>query len=288
MLSTGTFPPWLKFSQVFPLFKKGNKTEMSDYRPVPILTSFSKIFEKVIYNRLLQHTKENNITDTDQYGFKNNSSTELAIFKLINQILSHINNKSSVCGIFCDLTKAFDTVNRDILIYKPEYYGIIGRTNKLIKSYLSDRNQRVTIKTSRVSNCTSAWELVKHGVPQGSIVGPLLLLFYINDLPRLVKYIALPVLFADDTSFLITHSKSMNMNQDLKLVLEIPQNWFKSNIMLLNYDKTAFMQFSSNNNYRSTVKTQSIDCKINCTNSIKIFRYYNRILINMEKNILII
>jgi len=135
MLSTGTFPTRLKFSQVYPIFKKGNKTEMSDYRPVSLLTSFSKIFEKVIYNRLLQHTKENNIIVMDQYGFKNNSSTELAIFKLTKQILSHITNKNSVCGIFCYLTKAFDTVNHDILISKLEYYGIIGRTGKLIKSY---------------------------------------------------------------------------------------------------------------------------------------------------------
>ena len=116
MLSTDTFPTRLKFSKVFPIFKKGNKTEMSDYRPVSLLTTFSKIFEKVIYNRLLQHTKENNIIVMDQYGFKKNSSTELDIFKLTNQILSHINNKSSVRGIFCDLTKAFDTVNHDILI----------------------------------------------------------------------------------------------------------------------------------------------------------------------------
>jgi hypothetical protein len=102
------------------------------------LTSFSKILEKVIYNRILQHTTENNIIVSDQYGFKSNSSNELAIFKLTNRILSHINNKSSICGVFCDLTKAFDTVNHDILISKLEYYGIIGRTNKLTASYLSD------------------------------------------------------------------------------------------------------------------------------------------------------
>jgi len=205
----------------------------------------------------------------DQYGSKSNSSSELAIFKLINQTLLHINNKSSVCGIFCDLTEAFDTVNHDILISKLEYYSIIGRTIKLITSYLSDRYHRVTIKTSHVSNCTSAWELVKHGVPQGSILGPLLLLFYINDLSQLVKDIALPVLFADETSFLISHSNSMTMMQDLKLVLEITQKWFKSNIMLLNYDKTTFMQFSSNTNFRSKVNTKSIVCKINYTKCIK-------------------
>jgi len=147
-------------------------------RCVSLLTAYSKIFKKVIYNRLLQHTKENNIIVTDQYGFLNNSSTELAIFKLTNQILSHININSLVCGNFCDLTKPFDTVNREILISKLEYCDVIGRTNTLIKPYLSNRYQRVTIKTSQASNCTSAWELVKHGVPQGSIVGPLLFLFY--------------------------------------------------------------------------------------------------------------
>ena len=193
----------------------------------------------------------------------------MAIFKLTNQILSYINNKSSFCSIFCDLTKAFDTVNRDILISKLEHYGTISRTNKLIKSYLSNWYQRVIIKSSHALNYPSAWELVKHGAPLGSILGPLLFLFYINDLPQLVKDIAVPVLFADDTSFLIANSNSGNKNQELKLVLDITQKWFKSNILLLNYDKTTFMQFSSNISCKSPVNPQSIDSKINFTNSTK-------------------
>jgi hypothetical protein len=205
MLSTSMFPTRLKFSQVFPIFKKGNKAGISTYRLISLLTFFSKIFEKVIYNRLLQHTKENNIIASDQYGFKNNSSTELAIFNLTNKILSQMNKKLSVCGIFCDLTKAFDTVNHDILIAKLEYYGVVGRTHELIKS----------------SNYTSAWELVKRGVPDGSILGPLLFLFYTNGLPQLVKGKALPIHFADDTIFIISNSDLVNMDQDVKAVLEI-------------------------------------------------------------------
>ena len=117
MLSSGVFPAHLKFSHISPIFKKGNKTEISAYRPVSLLTSFSKIFEKVIYNKLLQHAQVNIIT-MDQYGFINNSSTELAMFKLTNQILTNINKKDAVCGIFCDVSKAFDTLNHEILISK--------------------------------------------------------------------------------------------------------------------------------------------------------------------------
>jgi hypothetical protein len=134
----GTFPTRLKFSHINPIFKKGNKAEISNYRPISLLTSFSKVLEKVIYKRLYYHVNSNNILAKEQYGFRNNSSTEIASYNLINNILKALNTNMWVGGIFCDLTKAFNYVNHNILLSKLEFYGITGRANNLIKSYLND------------------------------------------------------------------------------------------------------------------------------------------------------
>jgi hypothetical protein len=143
-LSTGSFPTRLKYSQINPVFKKGSKAEMSNYRQILLLTSFSKVFEKVIYNRLYNHIKVNNILAKEQYGFRNNSSTEIASYNLTKNILQALNNNKQrgVGSIFCDLTKAFDYVNHNVLTSKSEFYGITGRANNLIKSCSSDRYQR--------------------------------------------------------------------------------------------------------------------------------------------------
>jgi hypothetical protein len=170
-----------------------------------MLTSLSTIFEKVIFNRLYHHVNHNNILVHEQCGFRKGSSMDLASYKLINNILSALNNKLLVGGVFCDLQKAFDCVNRDTLLSKMEFYGISGKANNLIKSYLQDRFQRVLIDHNS-RKYASEWKAVKHGVPQGSILGALFFLLYVNDLPKIVSNISSPILFADDTSMIITNS----------------------------------------------------------------------------------
>jgi len=160
--------------------------------------------EKVIYTRLYQHINQNNILSTEQYGFSNNSSTEKASYKLINEMLLALNNKLTVSGIFWDLEKAFNCVNHDILLSKCEFYGFRDRTNTLLRAYLSDRYQRVLIDNTFSNNTTfSEWGKLKHGVPQGSVLGPLFFLLYINDLPNIITDLPKLVLFADDTNIIV-------------------------------------------------------------------------------------
>ena len=246
MLSTSSFPDRLKLSEVKPVFKKGEKNIPSNYRPISLLTSFSKIFERIIYSRLYKHIIKNEILAKEQFGFRQKSSTELASYTLTHNILMALNNKMKVGGIFCDLQKAFDCVNHDILLTKMEFYGITGKTNKLMKSYLSNRRQRVKIEKDSIKHY-SEWDLIIDGVPQGSILGPLFFLLYINDLPYAISDLSTPILFADDTSLIISNPDNQKFVKTVNETIHRLKTWFHSNLLVLNLEKTHFLQFQTKN-----------------------------------------
>jgi hypothetical protein len=156
-----------------------------------------------------------------------------------------VNSKKLVGGIFCDLEKAFDSVKHDILLCKLEFYGIRGPFLNVVKSCLTDRYRRVLIGnvSSNLSN-SSDWGKIKNGVPQGSILGPLLFLFYINDLFKIIKHNSKPILFADDTSLIITNPRYINFKSNINHVFLQLNEWFDANLLSLNYDKTQYVHFT--------------------------------------------
>jgi len=167
----------LKYAIIKQLHKNDDRGEVSNYRPVSLFTSFSKIFETVMQRRILKHLTNYNILSTEQYGFRLGLTTDNATYKLTTEILNAMNNELLVEGIFCDLEKAFDCVNHDILLPKLEFYGISDKDLHLYQSYLGNRYCRTAIyNDSKSSNKVSDWAKVGYGVPQGSILGPLFFL----------------------------------------------------------------------------------------------------------------
>ena len=190
----GIFPDKLKIATVIPVFKIDLTTKKSNYRPISLPSIFSKIFENVMYQRLHKFLDIYELLFNMQFGFRSGHSTDHALVSLTESIKSSLDNNGVGCGIFIDLQKAFHNVNHDILLKKLEHYGIRGTALSWFKSYLSDRDQFVSV--NGISSLTSA---ITCGVQQGSALGPLFFLIYINDLPNSSK-ILIFVSFADDTN----------------------------------------------------------------------------------------
>lgn len=246
-LETGVFPDRFKYAIVQPIHKKGDKTKLTNYRPISLLISCSKILETIMFNRLYQYVYTNGILAPEQFGFRKGTRIEKAIFTLTNSILSSMNLRHQIGGIFCDLSKAFDCINHDILLAKLHYYGIRGMTLNWFKSYITSRRQRVKIKSqNHKQDSWCKWEIIKYGVPQGSILGPLLFIIYVNDLPYSINQFARPVLYADDTSILVTAKNLEDLHIKIDHIIHHITEWFAINGLTLNMEKTKIIKFCAN------------------------------------------
>ncbi len=234
-ITKSVFPKDLKMAKVVPIYKKGDKELYSNYRPVSILPCFSKILERLIFNRVSSFIDKHNILNNKQFGFRPGYSTEMAIIDLMDKIHMASNIKKTTLAIYLDLSKAFDTINHDILLHKLEFYGFRGIVLDWFNSYLKERSQFVYY-----NNCKSCVKNISCGVPQGSILGPLLFLLYINDIANTSPILDF-ILFADDTTILYSHNDLANNINAVNTELKKVTNWFKSNKLSINTDKTNYM-----------------------------------------------
>ena len=234
-LKTGVFPSELKLARVVPIFKAGDSSALTNYRPISVLTFFAKVFEKIVYNKLLNFISDNNILYDHQYGFRKGRSTQQAIITLVDKITKSQDIGDIVITLLIDLKKAFDTIDHQILLRKLYSYGIRGSMLKWMDSYLTDRSQYVVFD-GKVSQTRG----IKCGVPQGSILGPLLFIISVNDICN-VSPMLFKILYADDTCVLISGNHLNDLIDRLNTELTSLNNWFKANKLSLNTKKIIFL-----------------------------------------------
>jgi hypothetical protein len=253
--SSGIFPSVLKPANVIPLFKSGNTACFTNYRPVSLLPTVSKVFERLYYNRLYSFLEKYNILYNLQFGFRKGLSTNFALLTLMDKIISAIDRGEYAVGVFLDFSKAFDTVDHKILIGKLYHYGIRGTPLEWIQSYLSNREQMTTY-----NGFSSPKRTISCGVPQGSILGPLLFLLYINDLAH-VSSSLFTIMFADDSNCFVTGKDLPDITNTLNNELSKIVTWLKANKLSLNIDKTHYMLFQPKRKYSETDLSIKIESK---------------------------
>ncbi len=250
----GIFPDCLKIAKIVPIYKTGDKSLISNYRPISVLTFFSKVFEKIMYNYVLDFINTHNILYKFQFGFRKQHSTSHAIITLVERINTVLNAGNIMVGVFLDLRRAFDTVDHDILVKKLYAYGIRGNILAWFKSYLYKRQQYVYMNKTK-----SSIQDIICGIPQGSVLGPLLFILYINDLSKASDHL-FSILFADDTSIFMEGDTLEQIIYSLNKELDKLSIWLAANKLTLNVLKSYYMIF-----HRARLKHK--DCKVALNNT---------------------
>ena len=224
-ITEGIYPTSFKVAEIKPIYKRGDPNKATNYRPISLLSNFDKIFEKLLYNRLISYIEKFELLNERQFGFRKN----------YDKLVKSIDQNLYSCCVFVDLSKAFDTVDHEILLKKMyHFFGIRGKTQELFRSYLSDRYQYTKVSTSISSNSR-----ISCGVPQGSCLGPILFLMYINDIPNCSKFDI--SLFADDTYLMLSETNLKELESRVNEELKNLNEWFCRNKLSVNYSKTKFM-----------------------------------------------
>ena len=264
----GEFPKELKVAKVVPIYKSGESQQIKNYRPVSVLSVFSKLFEKIMHNRLAKFLDKNNVLYNYQFGFRKGYSTSLALISLVDKISVALNDGKYMLGMFLDFSKAFDTVNHEILCDKLECYGIRGVALQWFQSYLSNRSQYVMFDGAQ-----SSVESVTCGVPQGSILGPLLFLLYVNDISN-VSDLLFTTLFADDTNLFLEGTDIDAMCTTMNSEMEKLCVWLNVNKLSLNVDKTYLVVFTKRQKIEIRVPLKIMNVNVKEVDCAKYLGFY--------------
>ena len=256
-ISQEIYPEKLKLSKIIPLHKGGSRNELSNYRPISLTSSISKLFEKLIYTRIHDFINKYNLIYPYQFGFREHCSTTYALFEVVEMINQAVNNRQYIMGIFLDLKKAFDTVNIDILLQKLSHYGIRGNTLNLLTSFLNNRKTYTNVNEINSDYLLNSW-----GLPQGTVLAPLLFLIYINDMPNCIKNFALR-LFADDSNVFITSNRLEELYTYGNQVLYQLYQWMLCNKLSLNLSKTNYIIFKPSDHINKYINNNKLTLTLN-------------------------
>lgn len=279
-LTTGIYPTRLKIAKIIPIYKKESKLNCQNYRPISILPSLSKIFEYVMHEQLLNYFTTYNLFTDQQYGFRPNRSTELAAIELMDHNIGLMKSGQTPLNIYIDLSKAFDCLNHSILLRKLAHYGLDQSAIKLLESYLKNRTQYVSLDSETRSNLHN----ILFGIPQGSVMGPLLFNIYINDLVDISNKFKL-IQYADDTTLLAPLESFGDIKNPDNLAfcinaeLENISKWLQSNELLLNSSKSKYMLY-----FKPPKKIPQLNIQMN-DETIEQVNSFNFLGIHLDQNV---